>query len=96
MDLHDSLVQLGFSSHEARGLIVATERHCTCSLDALVGEVVSQCPSHRRLTNADDLKRMLFARRLAVRWRAGEFEPPIVPARELVGRPRDPIAPDRP
>jgi hypothetical protein len=95
MDVHDSLVQLGFRSHEARELIVATERHCTCSLDALVGEVVSQCPSHRRLSNQDDLKHMLFARRLVVRWRAGEFEPPIVPAGKLVARTRDPIAPDR-
>jgi hypothetical protein len=38
------------------------------------GELVNECPGHRRLADKQELKRLLFARRLDRRWRVGEFE----------------------
>ena len=71
--MHEVLSGLGFTELESRDLIPAIERNCTCAFDALVGEVVSECASHGRLADKTALRRLLFARRLAERWRSAEF-----------------------
>ena len=71
--MHNVLSELGFTLLEAGDLIRATERNCICAFDALIGKVVRECASHGRLADTAALRRLLFARRLAQRWRSAEF-----------------------
>jgi hypothetical protein len=75
MQEHETLQELAFTRTETRDLMLAVVRQCDCSFDVF-GELVKTCPGHRRLADTQELKRLLFARRLARRWRAGEFETP--------------------
>jgi hypothetical protein len=66
---------LQFTAREVRDLMRATERQCTCSIGR-GGDVLEECSAHRRLSDVDALKRVLFGRRLADRLRAEEFTTP--------------------
>jgi hypothetical protein len=64
---------LEFTRAEMHDLVLATERQCGCSFDE-AGALARECAIHVVLQDRHALKRLLFARRLARRWRAGEFE----------------------
>ena len=72
--MYDMLTELGFTQLESLDFMMATERSSDCTFDALVGDVVSECASHARLVDHPVLRRLLFGRRLAERWRSGEFQ----------------------
>ena len=69
----EALRELQFTGAEVHDLVLATERQCQCLFDEL-GAVGMECAVHVRLQDSKALKRLLFARRLAQRWRAGEFD----------------------
>ena len=69
----ETLTELEFTRAEVHDLVLATERQCECSFDEM-GAPAMECAVHVRLQDRKALKRLLFARRFAQRWRAGEFD----------------------
>jgi hypothetical protein len=68
----ETFLELDFTSLEARDLLAAVSRHCTCTQHDQAGTI--ECASHRSLSEQSDLKRLLFARRMKALWRSAEFD----------------------
>jgi len=67
-----ALIELDFTTVEARDLVAAVSRHCTCTQHDQAGMI--ECAGHRSLAEQSELKRLLFARRMKAVWRSGEFD----------------------
>jgi hypothetical protein len=66
-----TLIELDFTTVEARDLMAAVSRHCSCTEHDQAG--IIECGGHRGLSEQSELKRLLFARRMKAVWRSGEF-----------------------
>jgi hypothetical protein len=69
--MSETFIELDFTSLEARELLAAVSRHCTCVEHDQAG--IIECAGHRSLSEQLQLKRWLFARRMREVWRNGEL-----------------------